>query len=261
MHLVETFRIFLSSPRDVADDRAKARELLLGLARGPFVRDLVHIDVVSWDDLSAPATMDFRATPKQAVDRSLPTPADCDLTVVLLWGQMGTPLTENRPDGTPYLSGTEWEFENALAANKPVMIYRRSEKVQLDVDDPQFDEKLAQKRRMDAFFGRRERYLFYRTYNSTAELLDRLRGDVESFLTQLEQRGEPVDEATPRTEPHAVDSRVGTKQASQKASGTTVFICYRREDSQGGRATARSPHRCLRPGPGLHGYRQRAARH
>jgi fructose-1,6-bisphosphatase/sedoheptulose 1,7-bisphosphatase-like protein len=82
--VIRTVRIFLSSPGDVAADRAKARELLLGLARGPFVRGRVHIDVVSWDDPLAPAPMDFRFTPQQAVDRSLPTPADCDLTVVLL---------------------------------------------------------------------------------------------------------------------------------------------------------------------------------
>src|SRR5215470_4786279 len=118
---MKTIRIFLSSPGDLTADRAQARELLLGLARGAFVRGRVHIDVVTWDDPHGGATMDARLTPQQAVDRSLPTPADCDLTVVLLWGRMGTPLTETRADGTPYLSGTEWEFENALAANKTVL--------------------------------------------------------------------------------------------------------------------------------------------
>jgi hypothetical protein len=136
---VRTVRIFLSSPGDVAAERAQAHELLLGLARGPFVRGRVHIDVVSWDDPHGGATMDARFTPQEAVNRGLPTPAQCDLTVVLLWGRMGTPLTETKADGTPYLSGTEWEFENALAANKPVFVYRRVEKVLLDLDDPAFD--------------------------------------------------------------------------------------------------------------------------
>lgn len=88
-----TVRIFPSSPGDVAEERALARELLLGLARGPHVRGRVHIDVVSWDDPHGGATMDARLTPQQAVDRSLPTPGECDLTVVLLWGWMGTPLS------------------------------------------------------------------------------------------------------------------------------------------------------------------------
>jgi hypothetical protein len=151
---VTTYRIFLSSPDDVAVERTALRDLLLGLARGPFVRGRVHIDVVSWDDPHAPAPMDARYTPQQAVDRSLPMPADCDLTVVLLWGRMGTPLAEKKADGTPYLSGTEWEFENALGADKPVLVYRRSEKVLLDPDAADFEEKLAQKRRVDAFFRR-----------------------------------------------------------------------------------------------------------
>ncbi len=187
---MRTVRIFLSSPGDVGAERAQARELLLGLARGPFVRGYVHIDVVSWDDPHGGATMDARLTPQQAVDRSLPAPADCELTVVLLWGRMGTPLTETKAGGTPYLSGTEWEFENALAANKPVFVYRRTEKVLLDPDDPDFDEKLTQKRRVDAFFerfrGEGGRILrACATYASPADLLDRLRADVERYLSEL----------------------------------------------------------------------------
>jgi hypothetical protein len=65
-----------------------------------------------------------------------------------------TALTETKPDGTPYLSGTEWEFDIALAANRPVFVYRRTEKVLLDLDDPAFDEKVTQRRRVDAFFER-----------------------------------------------------------------------------------------------------------
>jgi hypothetical protein len=66
---------------------------------------------------------------------------------------MGTPLAEKKTDGTPYLSGTEWEFESAINANRPVLVYQRSEKVLLDPDDPEFDDKLTQKRRVDSFFA------------------------------------------------------------------------------------------------------------
>lgn len=40
----------------------------------------------------------------------LPLPRECDLTIVLLWGRLGTPLPpENRQvDGTVYASGTVW---------------------------------------------------------------------------------------------------------------------------------------------------------
>jgi hypothetical protein len=69
--------------------------------------------------------------PLQAAAGSGPQPAEpaeCDLAIVLLWGRMGTPLTEKKADGTPYLSGTGWEFENALEADKTVLLYRRSRK-------------------------------------------------------------------------------------------------------------------------------------
>ena len=190
MDPAKTVRIFLSSPGDVAAERAEARELLLGLARNPLLRGRVHIDVVSWDDPHGGATMDARLTPQQAVDKSLPTPAECDLTVVLLWGRMGTPLTETKADGTTYLSGTEWEFESAINANKPVLLYRRADKVLFDADDPAFDAKLEQKRRVDRFFAqfaseggtiRRA----HSTYASTEDLLDRLRHDVEHYLSGL----------------------------------------------------------------------------
>ncbi len=186
--IVQHVRIFLSSPGDVTAERALVRELLLGLARGPYVRGRVHIDVVSWDDPHGGATMDARLTPQQAVNHSLPTPADCDLTVVLLWGRMGTPLSETRADGTPYLSGTEWEFENALAANKPVFVYRRAEKVQVNLDDPELEEKLRQKRYVDTFFDRFKgeggtMRRAYATYASSDDLLERLRQNVEQYLS------------------------------------------------------------------------------
>lgn len=206
-----TIRIFLSSPGDVAAERTQARDLLLGLARGPFVRDRVLIDVVSWDDPHAPAPMDARLTPQQAVDRSLPTPAECDLTVVLLWGRMGTPLAEKKADGTPYLSGTEWEFESALSANKLVLLYRRNEKVLLDPDDKDFDEKLAQKRLVDSFFagfvgegGSIQRS--HATYASVDDLLTRLRQDVEHYLSEVlsEVDADTTREGGKRAEVHTV---------------------------------------------------------
>jgi hypothetical protein len=201
---MQPVRIFLSSPGDVATERTQARELLLGLARGPFMRDRVHIDVVSWDDPHGGATMDARITPHEAVKRGLRTPAECDLTVVMLWGRMGTPLTETKADDTPYLSGTEWEFENAVAANKPVFVYRRAEKVLLDTDDPEFDEKREQKKRVDAFFARFKGeggkiLRAYATYTSTDDLLDRLRQDVERYMSGVlrEAAVEPPPPALP----------------------------------------------------------------
>ncbi|MFN8061284.1 MAG: SUMF1/EgtB/PvdO family nonheme iron enzyme [Vicinamibacterales bacterium] len=183
----EIVRIFLSSPGDVGPEREQARQLLLGLARGPFVRGRLGIDVVSWDDPHGGAQMDARFTPQQAVDRSLPKPSDCDLTVVLLWSRMGTPLLEQKGDGTPYLSGTEWEFEEALRAGKPVFLYRRPVSRHLDPEHPRFTEDVEQWRRVKQFLNQFEGeggtlLRSYATFDTPADLLGKLRNDVEKFL-------------------------------------------------------------------------------
>src|SRR5512132_1536627 len=73
---------------------------------------------------------------------------------------MGTPLPDHlrKPNGDPYLSGTEWEYEDAV--NSPgqpwpqVLVYRRTEEPKIGLDDPDFDDKRAQFRRVKAFFER-----------------------------------------------------------------------------------------------------------
>lgn len=225
-----SFRIFLSSPGDVAQERAEARDLLLGLARSPFLRDKVHIDVVTWDDPHAPAPMDGRYSPQQAVDRGLPTPDRCDLTIVLLWSRIGTPLAEMKADGTPYQSGTEWEFEKALGANRPVLVYRCTEKVLLDVDDPEFDAKRDQKRKVDAFFagfkgvdGTLSRG--YTPYATLHELVGRMGKDVEHYLNRALQQQER-GESSP-AEPSTFGSHTQKPAGAKGADKPEVPAAYR----------------------------------
>ena len=45
-----------------------------------------------------------------------------------------------RPNGSPYESGTLWEYEDALAADKAVFVYRRTEKPKVDLDDTEFEK-------------------------------------------------------------------------------------------------------------------------
>ena len=146
------FKVFLSSPGDVAEERAIVRAVLDRLPRETPWKGKITIEVVSWDDPHAPTPLLASLTPQQAVDRGLPMPSACHLTVVIFWGRMGTPLMEPRkPDGTQYLSGTEYEFESARAAGKDVVLYRRTAKVFIDLEDEQFEEKRKQKQLVDAF--------------------------------------------------------------------------------------------------------------
>ncbi len=112
--------VFLSSPGDVPEERKAALDLLKAeLPYDPLLRGKVMFDVTSWDDRAAPAPMLPTHTPQQSVNRFMHRPGECQIVVVILAGRLGTPLDpaiHSRPDGTPYPSGTVWEFEDALNA-------------------------------------------------------------------------------------------------------------------------------------------------
>jgi hypothetical protein len=85
------FRVFLSSPLDVSEERQLARRVIRDeLPVDPFLRGQVALDIVSWDDPFAPPPMLASLTPQEAVDRGLPRPSECDFVVVVLWGRFGS---------------------------------------------------------------------------------------------------------------------------------------------------------------------------
>ena len=150
---IQPIRVFLSSPGDVADERALARRLLKDeLPSDPLLlRGSVAFDVVSWDDPAAPIPMDAAITPQEAVNRFGPKPSECDVVIVILWARMGTHLDLRRfrkPNGESYLSGTEWEFEdarNAPEVQRPsIFVYRRTEEFTVGAKDPKRTEKFRQ---------------------------------------------------------------------------------------------------------------------
>jgi HEAT repeat protein len=153
-HTSRVFRVFLSSPGDVGEERAAVRELLdRELDQDPSFRGKISFEVVSWDDPAAPVPMMARLTPQEAVNRFRGKPSDCDIVIVILWSRLGTHLMI---DGKPYLSGTEYEYEEAASTEPPpeTLIYRRTEKILLDVDDPEFNRKREERQKVLTFFSR-----------------------------------------------------------------------------------------------------------
>ncbi|MGP0088975.1 MAG: AAA family ATPase [Xanthobacteraceae bacterium] len=146
----------------MAQERDLARALIKdALPVEVFVRGNFTFDPISWDDPDAPVAMPAHLTPQEAVNRGLCKPSECDIVVVILWSRMGTPLPAEytKVNGEPYLSGTEWEYEDAIHAagrdGKPfVLLYRRTEKPAAELDDPEFDAKRAQYRLVQQFFER-----------------------------------------------------------------------------------------------------------
>src|SRR5262245_16777739 len=109
--------VFISSPGDVIEERKLARSLFKeSLPVSPWFRDRATFDVVTWDDPEAPTPMPAHLTPQEAINKGLRRPSECDIVVVILWSRMGTPLPEEyqKPDKSRYVSGTEYEFLEAL---------------------------------------------------------------------------------------------------------------------------------------------------
>lgn len=149
--------IFLSSPGDVAEERATAKRVLSDFPYDPLLRGRVTIDIVAWDTPVGSVPMYATVTPQAAVDRGLRRPSQCDIVIIILWSRMGTLLSpeHRRADGTRYASGTEWEYEDALQSpHKPeILVYRRTSNSILDPDRPDYQDALAQLRRVDDFFA------------------------------------------------------------------------------------------------------------
>ncbi len=72
----------------------------------------------SWRNSNTPPLLRGRITetPQASIVQGLGRPSGCDIVIVALWAHMGTPLPADwrKSDGSPYLSGTEWAYRDAV---------------------------------------------------------------------------------------------------------------------------------------------------
>lgn len=193
-------RIFVSSPSDTADERGVALATIDRLQYDPFVRGAVTLEGVAWDRPGAATPMLANRTPQAAIETYLPRPSECDVVVVVLWARLGTAQTV--PADAPEMSdlaqqsGTAWEFEDALTAARrhgrpQVMVYRRTEKVLLDDEAPDYDERLRQKRLVREFFDRFKdprtgaAIAGYNSYETPEDFRQRFENDLRAILNRL----------------------------------------------------------------------------
>lgn len=187
----------MASPGDVTHERELALTVLDQLPYEPSFRGHITIEQVAWDKKGAGAPILANMTPQDSIKLGLPTPAECDIVVVIFWSRMGTPLPSqySKADGSRYLSGTEWEYENAIGASKKpdgpaVLLYRRTEPLLLNPDDPKFDEKTNQYRLVKQFFeslvdadGSLKRG--YNTYKTPSDFKEALELHLKSIIERL----------------------------------------------------------------------------
>ncbi len=184
-------RVFLSSPGDVAEERKLARHVMQELEGSHLLRGRVRFEILAWDDENAAAPMDAGKIPQESVNAYVGRPADCDLTRVILWSRIGSlqPPQLTRPDGSRYESGTVWEQEDAIHARKPVFIDRRTEKPQVEIDDPEFDRKRTQYSSVKSFFDRFANpdgspQAGFNSYAQPPEFARMLRQHLEGFVNE-----------------------------------------------------------------------------
>ena len=167
-----TVRVFISSPGDVVEERDQARRVIQGLQRQ---YSGVTLQPVLWEELALPATASFQETIDVLLERQ-----PIDVAVFILWSRLGSPLgaAVTRPDGSPYLSGTEREFDMMLAAfeqsgrQRPIILaYARDDDVgfkQKLTESPSsaLEELIAQRKLTEAFI--REQFYDDEGHNSRA---------------------------------------------------------------------------------------------
>jgi hypothetical protein len=185
---VARLRIFLSSPGDVAEERQLAREAVAELAREPGFES-AKLEVISWDDPQGRTPLVAQLDPQGAVERGLPKPSECDVVVGIFWARMGSPLPPGKykkADGGEYLSGTEYEIENAFSIDggPDVLLYRRSEEPRWSARDPDLAGKQTQLARVDAYLERLSAVpRFISPYARPMDLKDLLKNDVRRVLS------------------------------------------------------------------------------
>lgn len=146
---VPKLKIFISSPGDVIPERKIVRRIINQL--NEELAERVFLTPIFWEDepLLASDTFQAQIYPAQ----------DSDIYIGIFWSRLGSPLPENirRPDGSRYLSGSEYEFEDAMtgfrATGKPnILVYRKTTEPLVGLNDRKtLMDRLEQNERLEGF--------------------------------------------------------------------------------------------------------------
>jgi WD40 repeat protein len=208
----QVVRIFISSPGDVPDERLRA-ELTIDKLAQEFRRD-VELQCYRWEFEAKLASDHFQD--------AIEPPSKFDIVILILWSRLGTPLpikTAVRQyrgiDDRAPVTGTEWEFEEALQAarasgtrRKPeILVFRNLNPARVDTLDRQSQARsIRQLRALNAFWERhfadRDRFLAaydgYHTLEEFAKLLESsLRKLIERQRTTADGRAQRTWQGVP----------------------------------------------------------------
>lgn len=130
---------------------------------------------------------------------NIPKPSDFDIVICILWSRLGSPLNEKyrRADGSPYGSGTEYEFEDAtesrqLKGKPELLVYRNRQQPMIPIEpEVERNEKIRQ---FDALQNFLKRWFLNpdgtvriasNDYHDLAGFEDKLESDLRALIEQL----------------------------------------------------------------------------
>ena len=195
----ERVRIFISSPGDVGRERLRASMVVRRLDRE--FRRFFNVEAYFWEHEVQLATRHFQDNIKP--------PSEFDIVVLILWSRLGTHLPERTGtreyrgiDGRAPVTGTEWEYEEALDAHKrtgapAVLVFRNRNVANVSTDDLTLRARqLQQLEALDGFWRRHfeDRGIFKtasNSYRGLDEFEERLERQLRQLLEDLIKRGSP----------------------------------------------------------------------
>jgi formylglycine-generating enzyme required for sulfatase activity len=197
---IPTVRIFISSPSDVRPERLKAEQIIARLDR-EFAYHF-HVEAVLWEREPLVATHHFQDP------ENIPQPHGTDIVVVILWSRLGVPLPEDKfrgaISGRCPITGTEWEFEDALAGAREhgapeLLLYRKTVPITGEFDDDEaVRDRVRQRDLVRGFIARwfeaedRKGYTAAsHSFTATAEFEEKLNDHLRALLER--RAGAPTE--------------------------------------------------------------------
>lgn len=197
--VTKVLRIFISSPGDVASERRRVALVIEKLAK-VYAR-FFAIEPTLWEVEPMLASGHFQ-------DNIIP-PSATDIFILIVWSRLGTPLpvqTETRPyhgiDRRTPVTGTEWEFEDALAAHRAcgtpeLLAYRKQTDPTVSLKDHVAKAAAEQQwDKLNAFWARWfadgvEMGAAFHPFNNLDEFEDRVESDLRHLIERRPRAGGP----------------------------------------------------------------------
>ena len=151
---MKKLRIFISSPGDVQQERILAKKVITELNK-TFAKHIV-LEPLFWEDMPLLASSTFQEGIDQVINKY-----SIDIAIFILWSRLGSPLGKSyiKPDGSPYYSGTEYEFDMMMEAfhkngHPRMMVYIKDTPIKdrlLYAKDTELEEVIKQHNALKVF--------------------------------------------------------------------------------------------------------------